>query len=166
MTDLSKLEADYIELNYQEVDLKRLVENIIAVVQQRNGVTIEYHQNVNNPVIHSDPDWITQVLTNLLDNAVKFCPEEAPIEVSLKASENQIRISVTDHGPGIPEKDLNRIFERFYRVDKARSRKTGGTGLGLAISKHLAQGLGGGIEVLSEQGKGSTFIFYLPAPGN
>ena len=115
-----------------------------------------------------NPRLIEQAVSNLIINAVKYSPDGS--EVAVKASMDskahdggQISISVTDMGPGIPKEHQERIFERFYRVDKARSRKLGGTGLGLAIVKHVVQSHGGVVFVKSESGKGSTFYFRLPA---
>jgi two-component system phosphate regulon sensor histidine kinase PhoR len=113
----------------------------------------------------ADPQAVEQILTNLLDNAVKYTPEGGRIGVSTEEDGDFVRVHVRDTGIGIPEDDLGRIFERFYRVDKARSRELGGTGLGLSIVKHLVQQLGGEIRVESEVGRGSTFSFTLPAVG-
>ena len=103
-----------------------------------------------------------QILTNLLDNAVKYTEPGGRIEVGLKGKGASLEVWVADSGIGIPPADRDRIFERFYRVDKARSRALGGTGLGLSIVKHLVQSQGGEIRVESELGKGTTFRFSLP----
>ena len=110
----------------------------------------------------ADPRALEQILTNLLDNAVKYSEPGGEIEVRVEGGEDRVRVVVRDSGIGIPEDDLTRIFERFYRVDKARSRALGGTGLGLSIVKHLVQSLGGEISVESRLGEGSTFSFSLP----
>ncbi len=109
-----------------------------------------------------DPDMIEQALINLIDNAVKYSPEGSTIMVTADTVDHTIRISVKDQGIGIAQKHLPRLFERFYRVDKARSRKIGGTGLGLAIVKHIIQAHGGHVTVESTQGEGSTFTLHLP----
>jgi two-component system phosphate regulon sensor histidine kinase PhoR len=116
------------------------------------------------PVVRAfaDPHAVEQILTTLLDNAVKYTEPGGRIEISVETGGPKLRVRVRDTGIGIPEEDLGRIFERFYRVDKARSRALGGTGLGLAIVKHLVQGLGGEISVQSKLGEGSTFVFTLP----
>ncbi|MGD0091893.1 MAG: ATP-binding protein [Planctomycetota bacterium] len=101
-------------------------------------------------------------MANLLDNAVKYTPEEGTISVSAKADAAAVTVEVSDNGIGIPAQDLPRIFERFYRVDKSRSRDMGGTGLGLAIVKHIVHSHGGTVEVSSQPGKGSTFRIVLP----
>jgi two-component system phosphate regulon sensor histidine kinase PhoR len=102
-------------------------------------------------------------LINLLDNAVKFTPAGGRVTITAAAQDQVVEIAVADTGIGIPSTDLPRITERFYRVDKARSRELGGTGLGLAIVKHLVQAHGGALRIESEPGKGTTVRFTLPA---
>ncbi len=109
-----------------------------------------------------NPPLLEQAVINLIDNAVKYSPEGSRIHVEARRDQTQVSISVTDEGCGIPPEHLPRIFERFYVVDKSRSRKLGGTGLGLAIVKHIAQAHGGRVAVASTPGKGSTFTIYLP----
>lgn len=113
----------------------------------------------------ADEEALDHLLDNLVDNAVKYTPDGGTITVSWRAEARQAVIQVADTGPGIPEKDLARIFERFYRVDRARSRELGGTGLGLSIVKHLAQALGGEVYAASTVGKGSTFTVRVPLVG-
>jgi two-component system phosphate regulon sensor histidine kinase PhoR len=110
----------------------------------------------------ADDDALAQVLDNLVDNAVKYTQPGGEIRVSWSRVGAQVELEVHDSGPGIPERDLPRIFERFYRVDKARSRELGGTGLGLAIAKHLVQGMNGSIRVRSQVGRGTAFTIVLP----
>ncbi len=112
--------------------------------------------------VFCDAEAVHQILTNLLDNALKYTAEGGTIVVKAESSRKMVRVSVRDTGVGIPVEDLPRLFERFYRVDKARSRELGGTGLGLAIVKHLAKSQGGDVEVSSEPGVGSVFSFTLP----
>jgi two-component system, OmpR family, sensor histidine kinase SenX3 len=110
-----------------------------------------------------DEDLLITALRNLLENAVAYSPDKTRVDVSVRlASEDAVEISVADQGIGIPERDLERIFERFYRVDPARSRATGGTGLGLAIVKHVTAAHGGKVTVVSTEGAGSTFTLRLP----
>jgi two-component system phosphate regulon sensor histidine kinase PhoR len=109
-----------------------------------------------------DPTLIEQAVVNLLDNAIKFSEPESAIQVKSHQQDDQIIISVQDQGIGIAQKHLSRLFERFYRVDKARSRRMGGTGLGLSIVKHIAQAHGGHVSVQSKLGEGSRFSIYLP----
>ena len=105
---------------------------------------------------------LTNVIVNILDNAIKYSEPESTIHLEAHQNNGEIKISVKDQGMGIAKKHLPRLFERFYRVDKARSRKMGGTGLGLAIVKHIAQAHGGNVIVESTLGKGSTFTLQLP----
>jgi two-component system, OmpR family, phosphate regulon sensor histidine kinase PhoR len=102
-------------------------------------------------------------MLNLLDNAVKFSHRGGSVEVSIQPGDKFMKVSVNDHGIGIPSAELPRLFERFYRVDKARSRELGGTGLGLAIVKHIVEAHGGKVFIESELGKGSQFSFTLPS---
>ena len=112
--------------------------------------------------ILGDEDLMVPALRNLLENAVAYSPERTRVLISTRRAGNSVEISVADQGIGIPERDLERIFERFYRVDPARSRATGGTGLGLAIAKHVTVAHGGTITVWSKEGSGSTFTLRLP----
>jgi two-component system sensor histidine kinase SenX3 len=112
--------------------------------------------------ILGDEDLMVTALRNLLENAVAYSPERTRVLISTRRAGNSVEISVADQGIGIPERDLERIFERFYRVDPARSRATGGTGLGLAIAKHVTVAHGGTITVWSKEGSGSTFTLRLP----
>jgi two-component system phosphate regulon sensor histidine kinase PhoR len=115
------------------------------------------------PKIRGDARRLSEILQNLLDNAVQYTPEGGQIAVRASAEAPWVRIAVADTGIGIPSDQRQRIFERFYRVDAARSREAGGTGLGLSIARHLAEAHGGRIEVESEVGRGSTFTLVLPA---
>ena len=110
----------------------------------------------------SDPFALKQILGNLIDNAIQYTAVGGQVTVSIQTNGDVAQITISDTGIGIPEKDLPRIFERFYRVDKARSREMGGTGLGLSIVKHLVQAQGGEVGVTSQLGKGSQFFFTLP----
>jgi two-component system phosphate regulon sensor histidine kinase PhoR len=112
--------------------------------------------------VRTDEEALRQMLENLLDNAIKYTPDGGRIRVRWYGRGDQICFEVEDNGIGIPVEDLPRIFERFYRVDKARSRELGGTGLGLAIVKNLAQVLRGSVKVSSDLGKGSLFTISLP----
>jgi two-component system sensor histidine kinase SenX3 len=113
-------------------------------------------------VVNCDQRQVVGALTNLLDNAVKYSDPGRTVEVSVHDEGDRVAIEVRDHGIGIPSRDLERIFERFYRVDRARSRVTGGTGLGLSIVRHVAQAHGGDVTVVSREGEGSTFRLVLP----
>jgi two-component system sensor histidine kinase SenX3 len=113
-------------------------------------------------LVSCDPTQLVSAITNLLDNAVKYSEEGQEIEVSVVSEDGQVALRVRDHGIGIPSKDLERVFERFYRVDRARSRATGGTGLGLSIVRHVAEAHGGDVTVESTEGEGSTFRLTIP----
>jgi two-component system phosphate regulon sensor histidine kinase PhoR len=114
-----------------------------------------------------DPLKITQVVENLLDNALKYTPKESRIRLTARLQgKGEILISLQDNGTGIPAEDLPHLFERFYRVDKGRSREKGGTGLGLSIVKHIVQLHGGRVWVESTLGQGTTFFFSLPPRPN
>jgi signal transduction histidine kinase len=112
--------------------------------------------------LEGDPIKLNQILYNLMDNAMKYTPDEGTVTVTLRREDDAIVWRVRDNGVGIPEEDLDHIFDRFYRVDKARSRETGGTGLGLSIVKQLVTMHGGTISVESEAGKGSEFVVSFP----
>jgi two-component system phosphate regulon sensor histidine kinase PhoR len=111
--------------------------------------------------VYADARRLEQMLTNLIDNGIKFSRENGTVSISYRSGERD-QILVQDNGDGIPAQHLERLFERFYRIDRARSREMGGTGLGLAIVKHLALLHGGEVTVESELGKGSTFTIHLP----
>ena len=110
---------------------------------------------------HANRDQIEQVLINLLDNAIKYTPNGGRVDIRAEESGDLLTVHVSDTGIGIMSQDLPRVFERFYRVDKARSRQSGGTGLGLAIVKHIVETHGGSVTVQSEYGRGTTFVFTL-----
>jgi two-component system phosphate regulon sensor histidine kinase PhoR len=109
-----------------------------------------------------NPPLLEQAVVNLVDNAIKYSPAGSSVQVGCEVAAGELAISVRDRGPGIAREHLPRLFERFYRVDKARSRDLGGTGLGLAIVKHIAQAHGGRVSVESAPGQGSTFRIHLP----
>ena len=111
---------------------------------------------------NTDSKALDQVLVNLLENSIKYTPETSEVTIKAAVESKVVRISVADNGPGIPEEHHQRIFERFYRVDQARSREMGGTGLGLSIVKHLVDAHGGGVSCRSELSKGTRFTFTLP----
>jgi two-component system phosphate regulon sensor histidine kinase PhoR len=112
--------------------------------------------------VFADPDQLRQILLNLLDNAIKFNHTNGNIKIRAKSNPKGVQVLVEDRGIGIPEQAIGRIFERFYRVDSARSREAGGTGLGLSIVKHLVEAHGGSVECQSQPGEGSVFSFTLP----
>jgi signal transduction histidine kinase len=123
---------------------------------------IEVATEVSVASVETDRDRLRGVLENLVENALKYTPEGGRVTVSARPEGDTAVFSVEDDGPGIAAEHLPRIFERFYRVDKARSRELGGTGLGLSIVKHLVESLGGAVSVSSEPGRGSRFVVRLP----
>ena len=115
------------------------------------------------PAIFGNADYLERAVSNLMDNAIKYTREKGRVRVKAVVDHGDVIIEVSDNGLGIPQEDLVRVFERFYRVDRSRSREMGGTGLGLSIVKHVAQVHGGSIEVSSTPGEGSTFRLRIPA---
>ncbi len=164
MRELSRVESRRVPLQPIEVDVSKLTHALLADMEPRlRECSIEVSVADRGAV----PAWadrraVDQVLTNLLDNALKYTDPGGQITVEIEGEAEVVRVSVSDTGIGIPPEHRNRIFERFYRVDKARSRSLGGTGLGLAIVKHLVQAMGGEVFVESEPGRGSTFRLTLP----
>lgn len=138
------------------------VYEMISYMAKSKNISLDYEFNNKEIIILSNRDYIKQVFLNLVDNAIKYTPENRSIKVEVKKEKDIITIKVIDEGLGIPKEDIDRIFERFYRVDKARSRDVGGTGLGLAITKHIVKSLDGSITVNSELNKGSEFIVTIP----
>ncbi|MFA7078552.1 MAG: ATP-binding protein [Syntrophomonas sp.] len=133
------------------------VMNILGPQISEKSLRVDYIYEHNLPYIYADEDLINQVFINLLDNAVKYTPKHGKITIRSRERENRVVTTITDTGVGIPHDSLHRVFERFYRVDKARSRDQGGTGLGLAIVKHIVESHGGEVMVKSKVGQGSTF---------
>ena len=125
-------------------------------------LTLTYVPGSTTPTITADPDRIRQVIVNILSNAIKYTPAHGTVTVLCGQQENYVYIKISDTGIGIPEKDLPMLFERFYRVDKARSREMGGTGLGLAIAKEIVEAHNGSLDVESEYGKGTAVTIRLP----
>ncbi|MFA6355544.1 MAG: ATP-binding protein [Candidatus Omnitrophota bacterium] len=164
--DLSRIESGKMAMVFMPLDVGPAVKRVCAILEKQAAskslrVSVELPGGL--PRILADEGRISQVLLNLLDNAVKYTPENGKIRISAAPEGNFVRIEVSDTGAGIPEADMPRIFERFYRVDKARSRELGGTGLGLSIVKHIVQAHGGQVSVKSAPEKGSTFSFTIPA---
>ncbi len=166
LLDLAKAEEGMLRLEFSEVALNDLLNELVTqakVLARQKGVVLAY-EALYPVVISGDRLRLRQIFLNLLDNAVKYTPNGGEVRVVLDSVERYARVAVIDTGSGIPEEDLPYIFDRFYRVDKARNRADGGTGLGLSLSSSLAEAHGGRIEVVSEQGMGSVFTVYLPLP--
>ena len=161
--ELTAIEGGAIQLRAAPIDLHELVNDVclsLTTQAQARNVTLE-NKVASGVTVYADSRRLEQMLTNLVDNGIKFNHENGAVSIEHESGERD-RILVTDNGDGIPAQHLERLFERFYRVDRARSRELGGTGLGLAIVKHLALLHGGEVTVESELGKGSTFILHLP----
>ena len=162
---LSRLESVNPGLRRESTVLADLLTSVLDDIRGRSAAK-EYHLSLAvDPAIGAlllDPLKITQVCENLLDNALKYTPHGSHIDVNARRRDDEIEVCVRDNGPGIPSADLQHLFERFYRVDKGRSRDKGGTGLGLSIVKHIVQHHGGRVWVESELGKGTAFHFTLP----
>lgn len=162
--DLSRLQSSDPLQKAAAVEIRDVIREAVDQAQissEQRAITIEIGEIADATVIGDREQLITAV-HNLVENAVNYSPEHTKVSVVSKRNENLIEISVTDQGIGIADTELNRIFERFYRVDPARSRLTGGTGLGLSIVKHVALNHGGDVKVWSKVGVGSTFTLQLP----
>ncbi len=167
LQDLALAESGQMQLKLQPCDLSALVRHAAATVQpqaQSKGMGIEVESPDALPIL-ADPERVSQVLRNLLINAVNYTNPGGQIRLQAHQEDGHARIQVEDDGPGIPAQDLPYIFERFYRVDKSRSRATGGTGLGLTIARSLVEAHGGRIEAHSQVGLGTRFVITLPRNG-
>jgi two-component system phosphate regulon sensor histidine kinase PhoR len=165
LLSLTELEEKGVLWELEEVNLKELAENILIIFEQKareKNLYLKLLADEKLPVLHADSFRLEQMFANLLDNALKYT-EEGGVTIVLKTKENEVTIEVQDTGIGISAEHLPRIFERFYTVDKARSRKLGGTGLGLSIVKHIVLLHSGKIQVKSDVGLGTKFIVTLPA---
>jgi len=165
---ISRLESGQLVMNLQEVDLVEEVARVVDDLQARASSKKTTLQNLlpQGLAARADADRLQQVLFNLVENAIKYGKNEGRVSIGGRnLAENRVELWVQDDGPGIPAEARERVFERFYRVDRARSRETGGTGLGLAIVKHIVQAHGGDVWVKSNVGSGSTFFFTLPGVG-
>jgi two-component system phosphate regulon sensor histidine kinase PhoR len=165
LLDLSRIESGKLRMVFLPTDLTDVVKRTLSIVEnpaKTKAVSIKMESSQNLPKVLADETRLSQVIINLLDNAIKYTPEQGTIIISMHASDKFVQVDISDTGIGIPEKDLARVFERFYRVDKARSRDLGGTGLGLSIVKHIVQAHEGEVWVKSRIGQGSTFSFMIP----
>ncbi len=168
LLDLSRIESGTGALVVEELDIVRLAAATVERIRlfaERQGVTISVEAVGTIAPVRGDAERLGQALLNLVHNAVKFSAPGSPVVVRVAPTESRVVVAVEDHGPGIPRRDLPRVFERFYKVDRARTRGAGGTGLGLAIARHIVEAHGGRIWVESEEGVGSTFSFAIPVTG-
>jgi signal transduction histidine kinase len=171
LRDLSLAQAGRLVLNRMDTDLRALVTDAVAVLlprAQEKGVALAARLDAGDdlapdvPPLSIDRDRILQVIHNLLDNAIRHTPAGGSVAVSLGVTGQEVHLAVHDTGPGIPPEEVDRVFERFYRLDASRARASGGTGLGLSVVKSLVDAHGGRVWVESVPGKGSTFTVALP----
>ncbi|MFQ5588798.1 MAG: two-component system histidine kinase PnpS [Nitrospiria bacterium] len=165
LLSLSKIESGKLNINFEPTDLFPIIQKVAQSLRPQSlgkSVRIDVKTPETLPQVPADKTRITQVFFNLIDNAIKYNKTGGTVRVSAKTQKNTVEIEITDNGIGIPKADLPRLFERFYRVDKGRSRALGGTGLGLSIVKHIVKAHNGDIRVESELGKGTTFTLTLP----
>jgi len=142
--------------------VREIARNLEAQAQTKKvSITVHEPQDDEDIEVYGDRDRLAQVLTNLIENAIKYNVEGGKVDVWLKPGETEVLVQIHDNGIGIPPEHHKRIFERFYRVDKNRSRSVGGTGLGLAIVKHILEAHKSTVHLKSEQGKGTTISFTL-----
>jgi two-component system, OmpR family, phosphate regulon sensor histidine kinase PhoR len=162
---LARIEAGQLQLEMQPIAIAGVIESCIETIRgkaDQKGLSIETDCAPDLPLLEGDFRSVQEILLNLLDNAIRYSSPGGRIRISAAAHGTKIMLSVTDTGIGIPKAEQDRIFERFYRADAARSRESGGTGLGLSITKHLVEAHGGHIKVESEIGRGSVFTVFLP----
>ena len=162
--NLSRLQDDDPLKNGKPVNLVEVITEAVdqsRLNAEKRKITLVFEQ-LDEAVVNGDRNQLTMAVNNLIENAINYSPDATRVAITLKVSDQIAEIAVSDQGIGIPEKDLQRIFERFYRVDPARSRLTGGTGLGLSIVKHIATNHGGDVSLWSVEGAGSTFTIRFP----
>jgi two-component system phosphate regulon sensor histidine kinase PhoR len=165
LESITKLESGELKLNFQVFDIIKMVEDVFELEQliaNENKITLEFGQKLDKPIlIRADKKRIMEVLTNLVVNAIKYGKKKGIVRILFYDIDESIMVEVQDNGIGIDNKDLPRIFERFFRVDKSRSREQGGTGLGLSIVKHIIEAHSQTINVKSIPNKGTTFTFTV-----
>lgn len=167
LLDLTRLESGEGLENPEPVDTRSILMGVLGRVRRvarKKNITLNWRRfgSMSDYTVYGDETQLASMFNNLVDNAVKYTLPGGRVEVTGDSTEEEIVVSIADTGIGIPEKKLSRIFERFYRVDKDRSKATGGTGLGLSIVRHVAENHGGRVTVESFPGEGSTFTVYLP----
>ena len=165
LLELSKFDSDRKKVRKESFDLGKLVKESqekLAIEIKKKNHSVENFVTADVPPVFADKDDIQRVVLNILSNSIKYTPENGIIKIYVGFVYNDAYIKIIDNGIGIPEEDLNRIFERFYRVDKARSREFGGTGLGLSIAKEILDKNGGSIDIKSKIGEGTEVVIKLP----
>lgn len=162
---LSHIETGQIKMRFENIDLNKLTHEVFEQLEEKaakRNIRLKVHVHGKPVIVYADWQRIFQVMTNLVSNAIKHSYEGGDVVVSFELTKKFVTTHVRDFGEGIPPEHVSRIFERFYRVDKSRSREKGGTGLGLAIVKHILENHGSKAEVSSTPGKGADFSFKLP----
>jgi two-component system phosphate regulon sensor histidine kinase PhoR len=165
LLSLAQLESKEANLQLAEIRLRDFLEGITRDWAKRlagKNLRLELQVPDDFPTVHADERRLEEVVHNLLDNAVKYSQPEGKIHLAATRTGESVRLAISDQGIGVPSRDLPRIFERFYRADKARSREMGGTGLGLSIVKHIVELHGGRVEAASELGRGTTISAIFP----
>jgi two-component system sensor histidine kinase SenX3 len=167
LLDLTRLESEEGVQNPRPVDVRSILMVVLSRLRQtarQKNISLSWKRfgKAATYTVRGDETQLTSMFSNLVENAVKYTPPGGRVQVTGNSNESEVVVRVSDTGIGIPKKYLARIFERFYRVDKARSKETGGTGLGLSIVRHVAENHGGRVTVESVLGEGSTFTVYLP----
>ncbi len=166
LLDMSRLDAGLLRVDRQPADIADIIRDAVAEAWLRSpGHKIKVRLSGKLPRLRLDPRRIHEVLDNILDNAIKYCGEGTGIVVGAEAGVGEVLISIADQGPGIPAGDLERVFDRMYRIESRLDPGPGGIGLGLAICKGLVEAHGGRIWAESEVGRGATFYFTLPLSG-
>jgi two-component system phosphate regulon sensor histidine kinase PhoR len=163
---LARIEADDVAFEIRSVDVGEVVAECIEDrrdLARTKGLSLVMKPPSGPVFATAEAEGLNTILSNLIDNALNYTPAGGHVSVDWGVVNGEVRIAVSDSGVGIPREHQPRVFERFYRVDRARSRALGGTGLGLSIVKHLVQAFGGRVELDSEQGRGSCFAVWLPA---
>ena len=149
----------------ERINLVKLIEDImfnLENIAKLKDIKLELVSDSRNIFINSSKYSLTMIFINIIDNSIKYSHEGQTVQIALESGDDNVTVSVTDRGRGISEEDIPRVFERFYRADKSRTRKENGTGLGLAIVKHLTKSVGGEIDLQSRLGEGTTFKVILP----
>jgi two-component system phosphate regulon sensor histidine kinase PhoR len=162
---LSQIETGEIKMKFEYIDLLKLCEEVVEQFEEKaekKNIRLKILSDHNKIMVYADWQRITQVITNLVGNAINYTPEKGEVTITFDLGKKVVTTYISDTGEGIPPQHISRIFERFYRVDKSRSREKGGTGLGLAIVKHILEGHKSKAEVKSTVGAGSVFSFKLP----
>jgi signal transduction histidine kinase len=164
LLSLARADDGYMPYHLESLVLNDVATEVVRMTERFNQRSIELEAESPMIRVYADADRLQQVLVNLVENAIKYSEPTDPVTVRLEKREKVALIQVCDRGDGIPLQQQSRIFERFYRLDAARTRSTGGSGLGLSLVKTFTEGMGGEVSVISQPGEGSTFTVTLPVP--